>query len=595
LANQAAIAIENAQLIDRLNAFNEELELQVNRRTQELRAESKRVDTLYTIARELSSSLNLDRVLNEALNRIHETIPVTRGSILLIDDATGYLSYRAAIGRPRGLPKGGKLTRYKQGVGLAGKVLEDHKPLVIADVSQSPHWLPDGKPLKHRSAMAVPLVAGYEMVGVLMLFHTERDFFTQDHLRFVTAAAPIIATAINNAGLYNLISDQVKRLGELLGNVRAEARKTNAIIDGTADGILLVDAEHTIQLINPVAARLLDIDAAIAAGAPLKRFVTPGAPATIAETLTHRIFDLLRQPHPHQPDDSRTPIRVEIGNTVILLIISGVHITLNTPPSRLIVLRDISREAELDRLKDEFVSTVSHELRTPMTSIKGYTDLLASGKVGDLSDIQRKFVGIIKNNADRLSALVNDILDISRIDTGRVWLAMDYVELPPLIDHVVSSLERQIADKQLALTVDIPANMPSVFADANRVTQILVNLVGNAVKYTRPGDRITIAVTVGDDMAQIDVHDTGLGIAEEDVQQVFNRFFRAERDVSSLVDGTGLGLSIAKMFVELMGGKIWLNSELGKGSTFSFTLPLRNTQPTLSDQPIENQPTTERS
>lgn len=577
LANQAAIAIENAQLVDQLNRFNEQLESQISRRTRELREERDRVEGLYNIARELSSSLDIDRVLNEALNSIHHTIPVTQGAILLVDDATGYLNYRAAIGRHRGLPRGGKLTQYRLGIGLAGKAMEKRTPILVNDLRNSPDWIPDGKPLKHRAALVVPLIAGYEMVGVLMLFHTEPGYFTPDHLRFVTAVAPIIATAVNNAGLYNLISAQVKRQGELLGNVQAEARKSKAIIEGTADGMLLLDAEHNIQLINHAAAALLNINPDTATGEPFAAYV-PETPSDgdLAGALARELKNIFSNTDTHS--EPGEVYRVEVGGHVILLILTDVTITITMPPSVLVVLRDITREAELDRMKDEFVSTVSHELRTPMTSIKGYTDLLASGKVGELTEMQQKFINIIKSNADRLSALVNDILDVSRIDTGRVRLVLEFFNAATVINDVVTSLDRQIADKNLSVTKTIAADLPPVFADANRVTQILVNLVGNAVKYTRPNDHIFITAVADDGFVKISVRDTGLGIAEEDVQQVFNRFFRAERDASSLVDGTGLGLSIAKMFTELMGGKIWVESELGKGSTFTFTLPTQNWQ-----------------
>jgi signal transduction histidine kinase len=248
-------------------------------------------------------------------------------------------------------------------------------------------------------------------------------------------------------------------------------------------------------------------------------------------------------------------------------------------------LRDISREAELDRIKDEFISTVSHELRTPMTPIKGYTDLLVNNKVGPLNDLQLKFLRVIKTNADRLDSLVNDILDISRIDAERVKLDNKPIKLSGLIRQVLPTFEYQIGEKNLALTLHIPDSLPPVYADPDRVTQILVNLIGNSVKYSRPDDKINIVVTAQNDYVRVDIQDTGLGISEEDLAQVFDRFFRAERDVSSVVDGTGLGLPIAKNFVELMGGKIWASSELEVGSTFSFTLPAAKQNPIDGNEP----------
>ncbi|MFQ5576366.1 MAG: GAF domain-containing protein, partial [Anaerolineae bacterium] len=576
LANQAAIAIQNAQLVDRLNRFAEELEQRVDVRTDQLRQERDRVDTLYKIARGLSSSLDLDRVLNEALSLINQTINITRGAILLVDDATGSLHYRAAYGRKPPLPKGGKSTPYRMGVGLAGRVLETREPINVANLADNEDWISDGKPSPHRSVLAVPLITGFEIVGVLMLYHAETGYFTADHMRLVTAAAPIIATAINNAGLYKLISEQVERLGVLLGTVRAEARKNEAIVEGIADGVLVLDDDLAIQLVNPAAANILGMQREFLQGQRLS-MIPARNPVTIEEKLVYELCRYITNPQPElQGEEERGPHRIEVDPKVVLVILSSVTLSPNAPASTLVVLRDISREAELERIKNEFISTVSHELRTPMTSIKGYTDLLASDKVGPLTAIQMKFVQVIKNNADRLTALVNDILDISRIDTGRVKLDLQYIDLTPLLGEVVASFSHQLEEKNLSVTVRIPEQLPPVFADYNRATQIMVNLVGNAVKYTRPGDSITVSANLNPREVQINVQDSGLGIAPEDKERVFNRFFRSERDVTSLVGGTGLGLPIAKMFVEMMGGEIWLESELGAGTTFSFTLPLQD-------------------
>ena len=295
-------------------------------------------------------------------------------------------------------------------------------------------------------------------------------------------------------------------------------------------------------------------------------------PITINERLRSELYKTITATRANL-NGELPPTRIEIEKKVILITLSSVSLSGNAPSSTLVVLRDISREAEVDRMKDEFISTVSHELRTPMTSIKGYTDLLVTNKVGPLSAMQLKFVQVIKNNADRLSALVDDILDISRLDTGRVNLKPEYLALDKIANEVISMLRTQIDEKNLNFTTEIPESLPMVYADANRVAQILVNLLGNAVKYTSPNDSVSLKLKALDKFVQIDVSDTGLGISEEDQLRVFDRFFRAERDADSLVDGTGLGLPIAKTFVELMGGQIWLESELGVGSTFSFTLP----------------------
>jgi CheY-like chemotaxis protein len=213
-----------------------------------------------------------------------------------------------------------------------------------------------------------------------------------------------------------------------------------------------------------------------------------------------------------------------------------------------------------------------------MTSIKGYTDLLFLGMAGGLSDAQRSFLQIIKSNADRLTALVNDILDISRIETGRLRLTIEPLDLAEIVTQVAIAFQEQYRDKDLALEWEAPEQLPRVRGDAARVTQVLNNLLANAWQYTPSGGRVTLSVQEMRGFLRIDVADTGIGIAPDDIARVFDRFFRADRPAVQEVEGTGLGLSIVKMFVEMLGGEIRVESQLDVGSVFSFTLPLVTTE-----------------
>ena len=583
LATQTSATIRNVQLVSRLNRLTEELEQRVEERTkalaetlQELRQERDRVDTLYHIGRQLSASLDLDRVLNEALYLISHTIPITQGAILLLTPGEDRLVYRAALGRRRPLPRGGKETRYKIGVGLAGHILETRQPQIVHNLLDNELWLPDDKELVHRSVLAVPLITAYEALGVLMLFHTQPNHFTEDHLSLVVAASPMIATAISNADLYTLITQQSERVGILLRSVQAEAIKNEAIIEGIADGVLVIDSDYSIQLVNPATARILDIDKEALHNQKLE-FILTQMTSPVDQQIAQKLYQIVTTQHGHLREQGETLIdRITVEGRVIVISLTPISLRANTriPSSTLVVLRDISREAELERIKNEFISTVSHELRTPMTSIKGYVDLLATDKAGPVTDMQRRFLQIIKSNADRLTALVNDILDISRLDAGRVKLEPQLIDLVALIQHVTTNFKHQLEEKKLSLTLNMPNDPPPAYADPDRVTQVLINLFSNATKYTRPNDSITISLKTLDHYLQVSVSDTGLGISVEDQKRVFDRFFRAERDANSLVDGTGLGLPIAKMLVEMIGGEIWVESELGQGSTFTFTLPL---------------------
>jgi CheY-like chemotaxis protein/nitrogen-specific signal transduction histidine kinase len=242
------------------------------------------------------------------------------------------------------------------------------------------------------------------------------------------------------------------------------------------------------------------------------------------------------------------------------------------------VFRDVTVEVETERAKTEFVSTVSHELRTPMTSIKGYADLLMMGAVGELADKQRNFLSIIKNNADRLTELVNDLLNISRIESGRIELSPKAIRLEQMINQVVTTMETRVNDNDLTLRLEVPRDLPSVFADPARVVQVLTNLVANACQYTPPNGEIVVSACTSGDDVRVSVADTGIGIAQEDKEKIFDRFFRADDSRVQKVSGTGLGLPIVKSLTEMQGGQVWVESELGKGSKFTFTLPTVETR-----------------
>ncbi len=240
---------------------------------------------------------------------------------------------------------------------------------------------------------------------------------------------------------------------------------------------------------------------------------------------------------------------------------------------RLYVFRDVTHEREVDRMKSEFVSLVSHELRTPLTSIKGYVDLLLEGDAGELNEEQEEYLGIVKNNADRLVALINDLLDVSRIESGKIQLQRASLDIAQSIRGVANSLKPQIEGKAQQLALDIPATLPAVSGDPDRVTQILTNLLSNAYKYTPKGGTITISAVSERSMVRVDVRDTGIGLSAEEQAQLFTKFFRARNQTTEEVGGTGLGLAITRSLVEMHGGKIIVFSAPGQGSTFSFTLP----------------------
>lgn len=236
-----------------------------------------------------------------------------------------------------------------------------------------------------------------------------------------------------------------------------------------------------------------------------------------------------------------------------------------------------------DQAKSEFISFVAHELKTPMTSIRGYTDLLAQGAVGPVTQPQANFLATIRLNADRMAALVSDLNDISRIETGRLKLEFAAVALVPALEEVIDALRSQIESKEQKLTLDIPSDLPPVWVDRGRLIQILTNLFSNAQKYTLSGGAFRIAAERSSnrwdpsgppEVVHVLIQDTGLGISPPEQKSIFQKFFRSEDRTVRDLPGTGLGLNITRNLVEMHGGKIWFESELHKGTTFHFTIPV---------------------
>jgi signal transduction histidine kinase len=209
-----------------------------------------------------------------------------------------------------------------------------------------------------------------------------------------------------------------------------------------------------------------------------------------------------------------------------------------------------------------------------MTSIKGYTDLMLMQAVGPLNEKQIEFLHTVQTNADRLTSLVNDLLDISRVETGRIRLKLETVDLNRVTKDVIAALRPRADEKSQKLENQVPEALPAVRADADRVVQILVNLVGNAIAYTPENGHICVSGHPVNGKVQLNVSDNGVGIAAEEQARIWERFYRSEHPAVSGQVGTGLGLSIVRSLVELQGGKVWVESELGVGSTFSMTLPV---------------------
>jgi GAF domain-containing protein/nitrogen-specific signal transduction histidine kinase len=576
LANQAIVAIQNSRLFAETQRLAQELEQRVVERTAQLTREQQNTVTLLRILTEVSSSLDLDRALNRTLSLLNDAAGAEQGTIMLLQPEDNLLHYRAGYGylSDRADVTSSRGFTLKVGEGLAGWVVQNREAVLVGDLHLDSRWVRSSTGQDHRSSIVAPLLVGEDVIGVLMIFHRVEAFFGAEILNLVKAIASQVAVAINNAHLYELIRDQAERLGSMLRKEQEEASRSQAILEAVADGVLVTGGDNTITFANTSIERILSVRADNMLGQALESF--GGLFGNAAEWM-ETIRRWSEEPSSHEQGDTYAQ-QLELETGRIALIHLAPVIFQNDFLGTVSIFRDITHEVEVDRLKSEFVATVSHELRTPMTSIKGYADILLMGAAGAFNENQAHFLQIIKNNAERLNVLVNDLLDISRIESGRVTLTPQPIDLRDMAEDVLGEMLRRSQDdnKPMALSLDAPKDLPRVLGDPERVRQIIVNLMDNAYHYTPENGTIKIHMQIlnGKEI-QVDVEDNGVGIPVQDQSRIFERFHRGEHPLVLATPGTGLGLPIVRQLVEMHNGRIWMNSRgiPGEGSVFSFTLP----------------------
>jgi signal transduction histidine kinase len=579
LANQAAVAIQNGRLFNETQRLAREFEVRVIERTTQLQREQQNTETLLRILTEVSSSLDLDRALNRTLALLNDAIGAEQGTIMLLNTEDNLLHFRAGYGYLTDKASvEGRGFKLKIGEGLAGWVVEHREPALITDLFNDHRWVrASSSSLEHRSAIAMPLLVAEDVIGALLVFHRNPNYFSPELLNMVKAIAGQVAVAINNAHLYELIRDQAERLGSMLRREQEDASRSQAILEAVADGVLVTGANSRISFLNSSAEKILSLESRRVIGQSLDVF--GGLFGKSAGPWMQTIHDWSESPAAYQQGDTFAE-QIDLENGQIILVHLAPVILQNDFLGTVSIFRDITHEVEVDRLKSEFVATVSHELRTPMTSIRGYVDVLLMGAAGALNENQAHFLNIVKNNTERLNILVNDLLDISRIESGRVTLSPQALDLREVAEDVIEDVLRrsQEENKPMALSLDAPKKLPPVYGDVERVRQIMGNLVDNAYHYTPENGTITVQIHPqnGGNQIQVDVKDNGVGISLEDQSRVFERFYRGEHPLVLATPGTGLGLSIVKQIVEMHQGRIWMESSgvPGNGSTFSFTLPV---------------------
>lgn len=367
--------------------------------------------------------------------------------------------------------------------------------------------------------------------------------------------------------------DEFGELGEVLNSmsrqlqanieaVNEEKAKSEAILRNMADGVVAVEHTGSIFLFNEAAEKIFGRSAESAIG------------KTILEVVRNHEFSALFEDVPATGMKTEeiviyAPRRRHLRVTVFRLV-EGTGPSIGAAA----VVQDITEIKRLEQLRTEFVANVSHELRTPLTSIKGFIETLLEGAYSDQETCTR-FLRIIEKESSRLENLINDLLDLSRIESGRVQPSNELVELPGLVESVLLSFETQAKNKEIKMAADFPNGFAPIKADKEMLRQVLINLIDNAIKYTPEGGSVTIRGHDLGDAVRVEVIDTGIGIPQEHLPRLFERFYRVDKARSRSLGGTGLGLSIVKHIVESHGGTVGVESELGQGTTVHFLLPKR--------------------
>ncbi len=375
-----------------------------------------------------------------------------------------------------------------------------------------------------------------------------------------------IALSEGQQMLLRSIADQVAVTlvrSELADEAAESRRLAESVLRDMSDGVIVLDAEERCRVCNPAAARMLAVDRSSILGQPTTTWFP--LPASVLQTLRARV---------ERPDDAVGPVLSELEGRQLALTVGPFVDPDPANRGMILLIRDLTGEAEAERIKRDFVSMVGHELRTPLTTIRTSIDLLHEAEAGALNATQQRIVEVLENNSDRLLHLIDDLLDMSALDSGRVEVSQTTIDLSDAVREAIEGERAEAETKSIALQVDHPAGGVPVWADRARLRQVLANLISNAVKYTPDGGHVTVRVVASDPFARVDVVDDGIGIPVAEQARLFEKFFRT-REGQRQSGGTGLGLAIARSIVELHGGEIWCESDGRSGSTFSFTLPRR--------------------
>ena len=535
---------------------------------RDLLRSTRELSALLAVAKTATQSLDTERVLNDTLDKSLDILGFQVGYIRILEPNERDLVVRAARGftSPEFRSNVVPLDSSPRSI---GKIVYDTlAPYISPDVRKDPRFR-HGFMAKEGlvSAAWVPItsksraIGKSRFLGMIMVGSPRLHRFSEDEIDLLTAFGAQLGAALDNLNLY----EEVKGGKAYIEN----------LVESAGDAIVSTDLAHRILSWNSGAAAVFGYGKEEAIGRSLAFLLPPGRAAEL-DAIRDQVLQSGVIRNLEAPRKKKDGELIEVS-----LSVSPIHDTAGAVSGFLHLAKDITekkryeeRLKELDTMKSDFVSSVSHELRTPLTAIKGSVDNMLDGLTGALNEKQIRYLGRIKSNTDRLSRLINDLLDLSRIEAGRIELKPARLEVAALARDITETLRPLATEKMIELEIAPVKGPVAAWADRDKITQVIMNLIGNALKFTPSRGKITVAVERNaDSWVQVSIADTGPGIPRSEAEKIFDKFYQVATAERQKTRGTGLGLSISKSLVEMHGGKIWMDSEVGRGSTFSFTLP----------------------
>ena len=515
--------------INKTRQMREWILLEGKRATASLKEQVDELQTLTHLGKSINRSLNLNNVLTSVVDIAVDLTNAEEGSLLLLDEDTKELYIRASRNFQEEFVRTFRLPTEDT---LAGAVLQSAQPMLIDE--NAPQKIKTSYLVY--SLVYVPIQIGGQVIGVLGVDNRSRSkSFNQRDVNLLSAIAEYAATAIENARLYTTSVIERNKLETLLARIQ--------------DGVIVFDQEHRLVLVNQAAESAFNLSGHLAGQLFQNVFSDPDLLQLVEDAENNRF--------------NRAELSTKDGR------IFNVQITAIPEVGLAITMNDITYLKKIDEIKSDFVSTISHDLRSPLTAIMGYIDLI--DRVGPLNKTQQEFIARVQNSTQSITSLVDDLLKLGKIESG-FDSQNEKIYLGQLIHSIADSFQYRIIEKRFNIVMDLPEEMPPIYATASQLRQVVENLLDNAFKYTPPGGKIVIQAKVEQKQIILEIKDSGIGISPMDLPHVFDKFYRAG-NVGSIV-GTGLGLAIVKSIVDNHHGRIWVESAPGEGTTVTVVFPV---------------------